>query len=689
MDKLPLSSVTLHPMNRRQAGMLALQLLISALWPLTSGFAYSPPATYTPSPYPIATPAGGLASSIDTSSPLASQCPNDDRTCLLGKSQVLFFEDWENHTGDGTGAAAYTTSMTAAQLAATADPTATPSKVKWGTVASGVGTSSIVNTSSVDALGGNNVFAGSQALQLTVPGGASADTDATWEKNFAKYDPAKGTQCYNLTNYPTIFTRVYEKFEPDYWVTVPNHQPMTIRGGNWGIGSQSIPLSNGSEWFTVTAQSSSGTRTDPIGWPTGALPSGYVHPAAFKDFPGTFDNTKPAGQKVTGPSPHMTFMYIYGPGRSQDHAFADGFVLGSASCSASPTPNPQHICGGAFTFTGPDYPAYVKRGDWIPNRGQWYCIEQMVKLNTIVGATGGIGGTPRYDGEIAVWVDGVEMLHFYGLFLRGPSSFSNGAGWVGSTPNLGVAGDGSGESGSAYGINRVQLWLQRNGSTTSTNPITMWDDNFVIATSYIGPKVTSGNVVPSFTTPSSINATVGAPFNFSVNTAGTPNPTVTRTGGTFPPGISGSGSSNQYTFTAGPPTTAGDYVQNMSATNSAGTTTQNVTIHVSAVTCTLTAPPSGIQVGSAPLTINLAANAAAGSGGSITHVDFYNGANLIGTDTTAPYTFVWTPVAAGSYSLTAKAYNDSGGSAVSAPVSITVVAGSSAPQPPANIIVGP
>ncbi|HEU4765786.1 MAG TPA: Ig-like domain-containing protein, partial [Pyrinomonadaceae bacterium] len=69
--------------------------------------------------------------------------------------------------------------------------------------------------------------------------------------------------------------------------------------------------------------------------------------------------------------------------------------------------------------------------------------------------------------------------------------------------------------------------------------------------------------------------------------------------------------------------------------------------------------------------ITLAANAT-DSNGVVTKVDFYRSGTLIGTDTTAPYSVLWSNVPKGVYELTAKATDDSGLSATSAPVSITV-----------------
>ncbi|WP_425451446.1 glycoside hydrolase family 48 protein [Sphaerisporangium album] len=87
-------------------------------------------------------------------------------------------------------------------------------------------------------------------------------------------------------------------------------------------------------------------------------------------------------------------------------------------------------------------------------------------------------------------------------------------------------------------------------------------------------------------------------------------------------------------------------------------------------TVALTSPTAG-QTFTAPATVNLAANAA-DSDGTVSKVDFYSGTTLLGTDTTAPYTYSWTGVAAGDYSLTAKATDNAGATTTSSPVGITV-----------------
>ncbi|MFB9246887.1 glycoside hydrolase family 48 protein [Sphaerisporangium melleum] len=87
-------------------------------------------------------------------------------------------------------------------------------------------------------------------------------------------------------------------------------------------------------------------------------------------------------------------------------------------------------------------------------------------------------------------------------------------------------------------------------------------------------------------------------------------------------------------------------------------------------TVSLTSPSAGATF-SAPATIAMAASAS-DTDGTVSKVDFYQGSTLLGTDTTAPYTYTWANVAAGSYSLTARATDNSGLTTTSSPVGVTV-----------------
>ncbi len=52
---------------------------------------------------------------------------------------------------------------------------------------------------------------------------------------------------------------------------------------------------------------------------------------------------------------------------------------------------------------------------------------------------------------------------------------------------------------------------------------------------------------------------------------------------------------------------------------------------------------------------------ASDSDGTVTTVEFYDDTSYLGEDTTSPYTFTWTSVPSGCYSITAKAIDDGGG----------------------------
>lgn len=91
----------------------------------------------------------------------------------------------------------------------------------------------------------------------------------------------------------------------------------------------------------------------------------------------------------------------------------------------------------------------------------------------------------------------------------------------------------------------------------------------------------------------------------------------------------------------------------------------------------LTGPTNG-QSFPAPAEITLTATAN-DSDGSIAQVAFYNGASLLHTATAEPYSYTWSAVPAGSYTLTAKAVDDKGAEMVSNAASVTVAVQSVTP----------
>jgi len=80
----------------------------------------------------------------------------------------------------------------------------------------------------------------------------------------------------------------------------------------------------------------------------------------------------------------------------------------------------------------------------------------------------------------------------------------------------------------------------------------------------------------------------------------------------------------------------------------------------------------------APAQINITAEAS-DSDGSVQRVDFFQGATLIASDTSAPFAVTWSNVAAGNYAITARATDNVGTTTTSAAVNISVTI----PTPPA------
>ena len=121
---------------------------------------------------------------------------------------------------------------------------------------------------------------------------------------------------------------------------------------------------------------------------------------------------------------------------------------------------------------------------------------------------------------------------------------------------------------------------------------------------------------------------------------------------------------------------AGTYRLTAVAYDATGTSTTSAaaTVTVSAAnkppTVALTAPANGATF-TAPATINLSATAS-DADGQVTKVEFYNGTTLVGSVTTGPYACTWSSVPAGTFTLTAVAYDNAGGQTTSASTTVTV-----------------
>ncbi len=120
---------------------------------------------------------------------------------------------------------------------------------------------------------------------------------------------------------------------------------------------------------------------------------------------------------------------------------------------------------------------------------------------------------------------------------------------------------------------------------------------------------------------------------------------------------------------------AGNYTLTAKAYDNLGASTTSQAVNISVInnapTVSITSPSSGASF-TAPASLTITANAS-DVGGSISKVEFYQGTTLLGQDTTSPYSFTWTGVGAGNYTLTAKAYDKLGASTTSQAVNISVI----------------
>ena len=215
-------------------------------------------------------------------------------------------------------------------------------------------------------------------------------------------------------------------------------------------------------------------------------------------------------------------------------------------------------------------------------------------------------------------------------------------------------------------------------------------DNGGLSTTSATRTVTVGSSTSTPTTnqPPSVSMTAPAAWStFAAPATITLSATASDTGGSIARVEFYSGTTRIGTDTTSPysmswsSVAAGTYSLKAVATDNAGTTTSTAarTITVTGTSSSPTNPPPSVSLTSpaagasftAPATISLSATAS-DTGGSITKVDFYRGTTLIASDTTSPYSYSWTNVPAGTYSIKAVAYDNGGAMTQSSTRDITV-----------------
>ena len=124
------------------------------------------------------------------------------------------------------------------------------------------------------------------------------------------------------------------------------------------------------------------------------------------------------------------------------------------------------------------------------------------------------------------------------------------------------------------------------------------------------------------------------------------------------------------------PGSADTYTLTAVATDNEGATTTSTAVHVTikppnvAPSVSITAPANGAAF-TAPVTVDITASAS-DSDGTVASVQFFANGSALATDTTSPFSFAWSSMPGGTYTLTAVATDNQGLTATSAPVQIVV-----------------
>ncbi len=185
---------------------------------------------------------------------------------------------------------------------------------------------------------------------------------------------------------------------------------------------------------------------------------------------------------------------------------------------------------------------------------------------------------------------------------------------------------------------------------------------------------TTASVVTSGITSPANNASFNKGTNITITaSAATTQGTITKV--EFFEGATLLGTSTNSPYSISISTLAlGSHSITSKATDSNGSTATSppvaVTVNNSVVTSSITSPANNASFNQGA-SITISASAAT-TQGSITKVEFFEGATLLGTSTSSPFSISISTLAPGSHNITAKATDSNGSTATSTPVSIVV-----------------
>ncbi len=230
---------------------------------------------------------------------------------------------------------------------------------------------------------------------------------------------------------------------------------------------------------------------------------------------------------------------------------------------------------------------------------------------------------------------------------------------------------GPGETGSF-----PTKWMSADGKTVHL--VFSGDDKFSVRKATLTVSGAGGNAPPSVNlTAPAANSTYTAPATITLQaTASDSNGTVSKVEFFAGATLLGTDATSPYSY-SWTNVGAGSYSLTARATDNAGATATSAAVAVTVnpagnapPSVAITSPAPGAAF-TAPATITIQASAS-DSDGTVSRVEFYAGGTLLGSDAGSPYSFTWNNVSSGSYSLSAKAVDSGGATAVSASVAVTV-----------------
>jgi hypothetical protein len=388
---------------------------------------------------------------------------------------------------------------------------------------------------------------------------------------------------------------------------------------------------------------------------------------------GTAPNNTPPSVSITSPVGGATFT-----------APASITVNASATDSDGTVAKVQFYANGSLLGTDTTAPFSVT---WSNAAAGTYNLTAVATDNGNMATTSGIvsitvsNGTPPPSTLPAGW----SASDVGATGTTGTSTFSNGV--------YSVSGAGADVWGSADAFHYAYRTLSGDGSivarVTSIQNINAWTKAGVMIRNSLSASAAHGFMLVAS------SATKGVPYQrrpvdggATVSSSGSQS-TAPRwvklvrsgsliTGYESPDGVSWTAVGSD-TFTMGSTVLVGLAVSSHVTGVNATATFDNVTVTAGgappppqnvAPSVSLTSPAAGATF-TAPATISIAASAT-DSDGTIAQVQFYAGATLLGTDTTAPYQITWSNVSDGSFTITAVATDDDGASTTSSGVTVTV-----------------